>query len=904
MPTCESLSAICVAGTDDDDKKATDSNYGDLVGISAPFEVDVDYYALTSSTDVITTKVQGTSISAPLVSGAAYAVWDKYPNLTANQVKERLLKSADNIEDKLDAKYKGKMGAGRLDAFEAVFNGSFELADVSDAGAAQLPTWEVQGMCSAIKNSGIDSAYARSNEAYYDGEYVAWCDTTPTDSNDAFGVVADDKYNITFIKKPVKLHPEVETLPLSFDYNFVSEEYPRFIGSKYVDEFRVTLTPKVGEADGTCARSIDIADKADCELIRVNVNDSEMTLVDGKETIQARSLLLSQDVGHTGWQTACLQVPVGKGFDGTLQFELANYGDAALNSAIYIDNIQFACDTADNAPVTDHNNETSAYARVTSSGAVLQIEGSDAKIEIPAGAIAEGETHTFVIRIVPEPKNSNYDAVVDSTFKTASDHFEITTSAPSLLKPIRVTLPYDLAELPISDFDDKIDLRLATASIQTVDGQRQTLSPFAAVEKSDATSVDDTALTYSFLIDELNELDYFVIGYEVNDVEIDLVTTIRNQTYVSTKNGDVYASTATGKFTLVRNFGGQQLKHLAVGANSQHSMLIDGSGVIYGKGRNNSGQLGANSDAFSEPSYLPTHDRQYYKPARNCYHLGAGDAPATWKYVATGSLGTLAIDDNDEVYIWGSGQRHRLGTTSTHTIIKCPLKSVDMQGLGLQAMSMEHSHGAGISATGQVYTWGSNSFGALGRDSSSRAPELVNIPANTGDTIADVQTGWDLTVALQPDGSIWAWGSDHSGVLGNGEGRADKNLPTKVEFPLNDMGTVEPDDDVERKFIKISVGRAHVLALEDNGQVWAWGDSSSGQAGGSVGSVISSPQRLAWSDGTNINTASAIYAGSDFSLIYIGNQLYGIGSNLRGQLGGAAHTGVAFPSGTITIGSN
>ncbi|RPI01127.1 MAG: T9SS C-terminal target domain-containing protein [Calditrichaeota bacterium] len=139
---------ISVAATDQNDNAASFTNYGTWVDVSAP-GVDIvstghnhdddanDYYATMS----------GTSMSTPIAASVAALIWSRHPAWSAQQVKEQLLATVDNIENSLDAAHKGKMGAGRVNAYNAVNDepiavklSSFETAPQEDGST--LISWQ------------------------------------------------------------------------------------------------------------------------------------------------------------------------------------------------------------------------------------------------------------------------------------------------------------------------------------------------------------------------------------------------------------------------------------------------------------------------------------------------------------------------------------------------------------------------------------------------------------------------------------------------------------------------------------------------------------------------------------------------------------------------------------------
>jgi len=81
---------------------------------------------------------------------------------------------------------------------------------------------------------------------------------------------------------------------------------------------------------------------------------------------------------------------------------------------------------------------------------------------------------------------------------------------------------------------------------------------------------------------------------------------------------------------------------------------------------------------------------------------------------------------------------------------------------------------------------------------------------------SSISTGYYHTVALQSDGSLWAWGYNYYGQLGDGS-TTNKLLPTLI------------DNSAEWSYI--SAGGTHTVALQSNGTLWTWGDNQYGQLG-------------------------------------------------------------------------
>ncbi|MBN1481952.1 hypothetical protein EH223_06475 [candidate division KSB1 bacterium] len=129
---------ISVAATDSNDTAADFTNYGTWVDISVPgTTIWSTYHNYQDDAGDYIAGLSGTSMSTPIAAAVAALIWSQNPTWTAAQVEQRLYDTADDIEDNLSSTYKGKMGAGRVNAYNAVQGGEDPgiIGDVNDDDA-------------------------------------------------------------------------------------------------------------------------------------------------------------------------------------------------------------------------------------------------------------------------------------------------------------------------------------------------------------------------------------------------------------------------------------------------------------------------------------------------------------------------------------------------------------------------------------------------------------------------------------------------------------------------------------------------------------------------------------------------------------------------------------------------
>jgi len=97
----------------------------------------------------------------------------------------------------------------------------------------------------------------------------------------------------------------------------------------------------------------------------------------------------------------------------------------------------------------------------------------------------------------------------------------------------------------------------------------------------------------------------------------------------------------------------------------------------------------------------------------------------------------------------------------------------------------------------------------LGSSVPQRVPDLTEVVA--------IAAGGDSVYALRRDGSVWAWGDDEFGELGDGVRRLDEGAPVKVRGLSH--------------VVAIAAGSCSGYALLGDRTVWAWGRGDSGQLG-------------------------------------------------------------------------
>jgi alpha-tubulin suppressor-like RCC1 family protein len=208
-----------------------------------------------------------------------------------------------------------------------------------------------------------------------------------------------------------------------------------------------------------------------------------------------------------------------------------------------------------------------------------------------------------------------------------------------------------------------------------------------------------------------------------------------------------------------------------------------------------------------------------------------------------GSQHSLANGAADQPwgYAWGSNQSGQVGNPNAGRNRKFPIRWSGQTGAATASTATPSAtnddwaqvasggqHSVARREDGTVWTWGKNDYGQLGDGTTANRQEPIQV--NGLSQVIAVAAGKSHSLAVKQDGAVWAWGNNSSRQLGNNS--SDTALkPTQVVIEVPGTDTSPPTFPPLTDVVAVSASEVHSVALKSDGTVWAWGDNRYGQLG-------------------------------------------------------------------------
>ena len=310
---------------------------------------------------------------------------------------------------------------------------------------------------------------------------------------------------------------------------------------------------------------------------------------------------------------------------------------------------------------------------------------------------------------------------------------------------------------------------------------------------------------------------------------------------------------------------GSNWSSVACGVFSTAAIKTDGT--LWTWGQNSNGQLGDNTITNkSSPIQTITYG-------------------TNWSNVAMGANHVAAIKNDGTLWTWGNNSSGPLGD-NTIVAKSSPVQTI-AEGTNWSSVACGIGHTAAIKTDGTLWTWGFN-YGGLGDNTNIHRSSPVQTIAG-GTNWSKVSCGGIyFTAAIKTDGTLWMWGSNAYGQLGD-------NTVNSRSSPVQTIAG-------GNNWSQVFCGVLYVVALKTDGTLWSWGANNFGQLGDNTRIHRSSPvQTIAY--GTNW---SQITLGGSYhtAAVKVDGTLWTWGRNNFGQIGDNTITNKSSPIQTIAYGTN
>jgi alpha-tubulin suppressor-like RCC1 family protein len=302
---------------------------------------------------------------------------------------------------------------------------------------------------------------------------------------------------------------------------------------------------------------------------------------------------------------------------------------------------------------------------------------------------------------------------------------------------------------------------------------------------------------------------------------------------------------------------------LSAGFTVTCAIKVDGS--LWCWGSNYDGQLGTGS--FVGQSVRPV---VLSTLGRNVVEVAVGDAKG------------CARDLHGALWCWGA---YYVGD-GTNTTQLAPVEIASL-GATLPGIAVGEDHICAITTDHALWCWGRNNFGQLGDGTTAPRPSPVQVTA-LGTEVVEVAASFERTCARKQDGTLWCWGYNGVGQLGDGTD-TDRHTPVQVTA----LGA---------SVTQVSTGYYHTCARTTDGAVWCWGANDSGQLGSDTTDTLNPTQVSAL--GTSVTKLSSGSGGQIHSCaIETDHTLWCWGGNFEGELGNGTTVGSTTPIQVTALGA-
>ena len=289
--------------------------------------------------------------------------------------------------------------------------------------------------------------------------------------------------------------------------------------------------------------------------------------------------------------------------------------------------------------------------------------------------------------------------------------------------------------------------------------------------------------------------------------------------YIADIGEGIFKQINTEDYTIITESG--------VRKNTENS-FIDNEGKVYTWGDNYYGELGDGSQDDYRNIPVCISELENDLKGKNITNVFLDQRTV------------IALDDEGKVYTWGSNYSGQLGDGSQNDYRNIPVciseLENDLKGKKIIDVFSNFGTVVALDDAGKIYTWGDNESGRLGDGTTEigygknrNIPVCISELENDlkGKNITDVFIEESTVIVLDNEGKVYTWGKNSDGQLGDGTTEIgydkSRNIPVCISGLENDLKG--------KKIIDVFLNYSTVVALDDVGKIYTWGDNESGQLG-------------------------------------------------------------------------